>query len=88
MSGPCKEEKTNTLAWVTQDGLFDEIKSLRKQVVDGQVKLPGQDLEKYQRGLWQAIGKSLVRKCRGCTLADDYFPHTRLQRIRSLFFSH
>ncbi|KAI9488698.1 IPP transferase-domain-containing protein [Zychaea mexicana] len=39
-----------------ETGLFDEIKSLRKRVVDGSVQLPGQDLEKYQRGLWQAIG--------------------------------
>ncbi|KAI8138292.1 IPP transferase-domain-containing protein [Fennellomyces sp. T-0311] len=39
-----------------ETGLFDEIRSLRKRVVDGSVQLPGQDLEKYQRGLWQAIG--------------------------------
>ncbi|KAG2218220.1 hypothetical protein INT45_000762 [Circinella minor] len=39
-----------------ETGLFDEIKSLRKRVVDGNVQLPGQDIEKYQRGLWQAIG--------------------------------
>ncbi|KAI9318119.1 IPP transferase-domain-containing protein [Dichotomocladium elegans] len=39
-----------------ETGLFDEIQSLRKRVVNGQVKLPGQDLEMYQRGLWQAIG--------------------------------
>ncbi|KAI8344209.1 tRNA isopentenyltransferase [Chlamydoabsidia padenii] len=37
-------------------GLFDEIKQLRQQVVQGQINLPGQDLERYQRGLWQAIG--------------------------------
>lgn len=41
-----------------QTGLFDEIKDLRNQVVQGHVKLPkgGIELEKYQRGLWQAIG--------------------------------
>ncbi|KAI8373023.1 IPP transferase-domain-containing protein [Radiomyces spectabilis] len=39
-----------------ETGLFDEIQELRKRVVDGSVRLPGQDLEKYQRGLWQAIG--------------------------------
>lgn len=39
-------------------GLFDEIKDLRNHVVQGNVKLPkgGIELEKYQRGLWQAIG--------------------------------
>ncbi|CAO3642048.1 unnamed protein product [Mucor hiemalis] len=38
-------------------GLFEEIKDLRNQVVQGSVKLPkGVELEKYQRGLWQAIG--------------------------------
>ena len=25
-------------------------------MVDGNVQLPGQDVERYQRGLWQAIG--------------------------------
>ncbi|KAI8095268.1 IPP transferase-domain-containing protein [Thamnidium elegans] len=40
-----------------ETGLFDEIKDLRNQVVQGHVKLPkGFELEKYQRGLWQAIG--------------------------------
>ncbi|KAI8097317.1 tRNA isopentenyltransferase [Halteromyces radiatus] len=39
-----------------ETGLFDEIKQLRKQVLLGQVNIPGQDLEIYQRGLWQAIG--------------------------------
>ncbi|KAI9249733.1 IPP transferase-domain-containing protein [Phascolomyces articulosus] len=39
-----------------ETGLFDEIKSLRNKVVEGNVQIPGQDLEKYQRGLWQAIG--------------------------------
>ncbi|KAI7892382.1 IPP transferase-domain-containing protein [Mucor mucedo] len=38
-------------------GLFDEIKDLRNHVVQGSVKMPkGFELEKYQRGLWQAIG--------------------------------
>lgn len=38
-------------------GLFDEIKDLRNHVVQGNVKMPkGFELEKYQRGLWQAIG--------------------------------
>ncbi|CDH57028.1 trna isopentenyltransferase [Lichtheimia corymbifera JMRC:FSU:9682] len=50
---PRLDDRVDTMI---KDGLFDEIKSLKKQVVDGQVKLPGQDLEKYQRGLWQAIG--------------------------------
>ena len=40
-----------------ETGLFDEIKDLRNQVVQGSVKLPnGVEVEKYQRGLWQAIG--------------------------------
>ncbi|KAI9472143.1 MAG: IPP transferase-domain-containing protein [Benjaminiella poitrasii] len=39
-----------------ETGLFDEIKDLRRRVVEGQVKMPGVELEKYQRGLWQAIG--------------------------------
>ncbi|SAM00045.1 hypothetical protein [Absidia glauca] len=39
-----------------QTGLFDEIKHLRHQVVQGQINVPGQTLERYQRGLWQAIG--------------------------------
>lgn len=37
-------------------GLFDEIKDLRNHVVQGKIKMPGIELEKYQRGLWQAIG--------------------------------
>lgn len=37
-------------------GLFDEIKDLRNHVVQGKIKMPGVELEKYQRGLWQAIG--------------------------------
>lgn len=37
-------------------GLFKEIKELREHVVQGKVKMPGVELEKYQRGLWQAIG--------------------------------
>ncbi|KAI7900945.1 IPP transferase-domain-containing protein [Cokeromyces recurvatus] len=39
-----------------ETGLFDEIKDLRRRVVEGQVKMPGIELEQYQRGLWQAIG--------------------------------
>jgi tRNA dimethylallyltransferase len=40
-----------------ETGLFDEIKELRNHVVQGNVKIPkGFELEKYQRGLWQAIG--------------------------------
>ncbi|KAI8331796.1 IPP transferase-domain-containing protein [Choanephora cucurbitarum] len=37
-------------------GLFDEIKDLRNRVREGSVKMPGVELERYQRGLWQAIG--------------------------------
>ncbi|KAG0165712.1 hypothetical protein DFQ28_008383 [Apophysomyces sp. BC1034] len=37
-------------------GLFDEIQDLRKRVVEGAVKTPGQENEAYQRGVWQAIG--------------------------------
>ncbi|KAI8982267.1 IPP transferase-domain-containing protein [Mycotypha africana] len=37
-------------------GLFEEIKDLRRRVKEGQVRMPGEQLEKYQRGLWQAIG--------------------------------
>lgn len=40
-----------------ETGLFDEIKELRQRVVQGKVKMPGVEIEKYQRGLWQAIGK-------------------------------
>ncbi|ORZ25959.1 IPP transferase-domain-containing protein [Absidia repens] len=50
---PRLDERVNTMI---DSGLFDEIKQLRHQVVQGQVNIPGQDLEKYQRGLWQAIG--------------------------------
>ncbi|CEG81005.1 Putative tRNA dimethylallyltransferase [Rhizopus microsporus] len=39
-----------------ETGLFDEIKDLRNRVVQGSIKAPGQNEEKYQRGLWQAIG--------------------------------
>ncbi|ORY99102.1 IPP transferase-domain-containing protein [Syncephalastrum racemosum] len=39
-----------------ETGLFDEIQSLRKRVVEGQTVAPGEGNEKYQRGLWQAIG--------------------------------
>ncbi|KAI8078222.1 IPP transferase-domain-containing protein [Gilbertella persicaria] len=39
-----------------ETGLFEEIKDLRNRVVQGSVKMPGAELEKYQRGLWQAIG--------------------------------
>ncbi|KAL0097024.1 tRNA isopentenyltransferase [Phycomyces blakesleeanus] len=39
-----------------ETGLFEEIKDLRRRVVAGSITLPGQELEKYQRGLWQAIG--------------------------------
>ncbi|KAI9029882.1 IPP transferase-domain-containing protein [Phycomyces nitens] len=39
-----------------ETGLFEEIKDLRRRVVGGSITLPGQELEKYQRGLWQAIG--------------------------------
>ncbi|KAI8880649.1 tRNA isopentenyltransferase [Backusella circina FSU 941] len=37
-------------------GLFDEIKNLRQQVVEGSIKTPDCEMEKYQRGIWQAIG--------------------------------
>ncbi|KAI8978388.1 IPP transferase-domain-containing protein [Pilobolus umbonatus] len=37
-------------------GLFEEIKDLRQRVVQGRVTIPGYEMEKYQRGLWQAIG--------------------------------
>ncbi|KAI9284032.1 IPP transferase-domain-containing protein [Umbelopsis sp. AD052] len=37
-------------------GLFDELSSLRKRVQEGTLDMPGKDLEKYQRGIWQAIG--------------------------------
>ncbi|KAG1140025.1 hypothetical protein G6F37_000901 [Rhizopus arrhizus] len=39
-----------------ETGLFDEIKDLRNRVVQGLVKMPDYDVERYQRGLWQAIG--------------------------------
>lgn len=39
-----------------ETGLFEEIKELRNRVVQGSIKTPDSDLEKYQRGLWQAIG--------------------------------
>ncbi|PHZ13675.1 putative tRNA isopentenyltransferase [Rhizopus microsporus ATCC 52813] len=39
-----------------ETGLFDEIKDLRNRVIQGSIKAPGQNEEKYQRGLWQAIG--------------------------------
>ncbi|CAO3677372.1 unnamed protein product [Umbelopsis vinacea] len=39
-----------------QDGLFNELISLRKKVQSGSLDMPGKDLEKYQRGIWQAIG--------------------------------
>jgi tRNA dimethylallyltransferase len=42
-------------------GLFDEIKDLRNHVVQGNIKMPGFELEKYQRGLWQAIGIYSIR---------------------------
>ncbi|KAI7861640.1 putative tRNA isopentenyltransferase [Spinellus fusiger] len=50
---PRLDERVETMI---QTGLFDEIKELRKHVVEGSVTMPGQALEKYQRGLWQAIG--------------------------------
>ncbi|GAB5588163.1 tRNA dimethylallyltransferase [Umbelopsis nana] len=37
-------------------GLFNELTSLRKKVQEGSLNMPGKDLEKYQRGIWQAIG--------------------------------
>jgi hypothetical protein len=40
-----------------QLGLFDELTSLRRRVQEGTLDMPGKDLEKYQRGIWQAIGK-------------------------------
>jgi tRNA dimethylallyltransferase len=42
-------------------GLFDEIKDLRNHVVQGSIQMPGFELEKYQRGLWQAIGTYSIK---------------------------
>ncbi|CAM0139966.1 unnamed protein product [Umbelopsis sp. WA50703] len=39
-----------------ETGLFDELTSLRRKVAEGTVNTPGKELEKYQRGIWQAIG--------------------------------
>ncbi|KAI9260147.1 IPP transferase-domain-containing protein [Sporodiniella umbellata] len=39
-----------------ETGLFEEIKELRNRVTQGSVQVPEDALEKYQRGLWQAIG--------------------------------
>lgn len=53
MLNPRLEERVDQMI---DTGLFDEIKDLRQQVVDGSIKTPDCEMEKYQRGIWQAIG--------------------------------
>ncbi|RUS17983.1 IPP transferase-domain-containing protein [Endogone sp. FLAS-F59071] len=42
--------------WSSQTGLFEELRLLRAQVGTGDVRMPGTEDKKYQRGIWQAIG--------------------------------